>query len=109
MENKPTPISITGPQPEIVKTILAAMLANNPENPESKNPALSSLPEVEFKFLLSSYPYDELKIYLKKSVICACAVGNTRFIEALISVMKERGMEAELDLMMKSVRSELFN
>jgi hypothetical protein len=107
--DSPTPISITGPQTEIVKTILAAMLANDPKKPESKNPALSPLPEVEFKFLLLSYPYDELKIYLKKSVIYACTVENTRFIEALISVMKEMGMEAELDLMMKSIRSELFN
>ena len=85
------------------------MLANDPEKPESKNPALSSLPEVEFKFLLSSYPYDDLKVYLKNSVTYACIVGNTRFIEGFISAMKEKNLTAELDLVMRTIYSELYN
>jgi len=102
LENTPVPISIKDQphQAEIVKELLAFML---------EKPTLRSMPD-EIKFLLSSYVYDDdMKKYIKNSVTYACIVGNTQFIEAFISAMKERNLESELDLVMRAVYLELFN
>ena len=97
-KNKLVPIAIVNQHVGIVKALLAFM---------AENPTLRSLSD-EFKFLLTSYVYEDLKKYLEDTVMFAYIVRNNEFIEALISVMKEKGMEAELDLMMKSLHLELF-
>lgn len=87
-------VAIVDQHVDHVKDILAFL---------AENPGLGATVPDEFNALLSFYVYDDLKKYLEKSVMFAYITENHKFIETLMSVMKERNMQAELDQLILSV------